>query len=478
MKKYWSIAALAVLVAGTSASALSLDEGMDEVLSTNPVVIERLNNYRATLEDIRGAEAGYLPSLDWVSSVGWEKTKSPATAFQGKTYNIYEHSLQMTENLFNGFGTTKMVEYHKARLLAAANHFIEKANDTALNYTQAYINVLKARQLMTIAQENITFNEDIHTKVSKLFDAGLTTRSEVEKSDTSLSLARSNLIVAKNNLADAMFSLQRFMGRPVSADELQPIVFSPTLPTTAETMLAYTLAHNPSMMVSTYNVKAACILHEQRKSNFYPKVDAIVRQSYNNNVSGLEGNDDRFRAALTLSYNLYKGGADEAAVQQELSHIHQEQQTKHQKERELIEQGELSWSAYTYVGQQLEQLKKYKSTSEKTLELYKKEYDLGRRTLLDLLVAQNDYIAAKQQIVKAEHDLLFSKYRILDSMGSMVHTVLGTRTADHTALVGLVPEDGDVKKDENFGRIAFSNRQSIERRADTAGVMTRTLIAR
>ncbi|MDP3292389.1 MAG: hypothetical protein Q8M43_10200, partial [Sulfuricurvum sp.] len=57
------------LCAASTLNALSLREGVDEVLSTHPVVLERLHNYRATLEDLRITEAQYLPTLDYSASV-------------------------------------------------------------------------------------------------------------------------------------------------------------------------------------------------------------------------------------------------------------------------------------------------------------------------------------------------------------------------------------------------------------------------
>ena len=74
---------------------------------------------------------------------------------------------------------------------------------------------------------------------------------------------------------------------------------------------------------------------------------------------------------------------------------------------------------------QLDELIKYRDYSEDTLNLYKEEYVIGRRTLLDLLSAQNDFINAKSQIVHATYDCLFAKYRILDSMGLLVAGIMG-----------------------------------------------------
>ena len=83
------------------------------------------------------------------------------------------------------------------------------------------------------------------------------------------------------------------------------------MPSSLEDMKEYARTHNPSVLVSEYNVKAAKALREASYKNYYPKIDAFARQSWANDVGGLEGRDDRTKFGLTLSYNLYRGGADE-----------------------------------------------------------------------------------------------------------------------------------------------------------------------
>jgi outer membrane protein, adhesin transport system len=448
-------------------NALTLQDGVDEVLSTHPIVLERLHNYRATLEDLRITEAQYLPMLDYSASVAREKTKSPTTQNVSRSLSSYEHSLQLTQNLFNGFGTVYEADYQKARILAASNHYIENANDIAYSFVNAYINALKSRDLLCIAKANVQFNEEIYDKVNKLYTAGITTRSESEKADTSLSLAKSNYVVAKNNLDDAMFNLERVLGRHVEAQELQDGNFTGVLPSTIEEMKEYARAHNPSVLVSEYNVKAAYAQREASYKNYYPKIDAFARQSWANDVGGIVGDDDRTKFGLTLTYNLYRGGADEAQSQKNLSKMHQESETKRETIRKLDEQGELSWSAKQYISEQLIHLKRYEATSAKTLELYQKEYDLGRRTLLDLLVAQNDSVAAQSQIVRAENDLLFAHYRILDAMGSMIQNILGSNGEVYPQKAGLNFLDNRPDNDQQVDTLIFADRQEGPYTRDT-----------
>lgn len=474
--RFSKVALMLSISAFSALHALTLQEGVDEVLSSHPVVLERLHNYRATLEDLRTTEAQYLPTLDYSAMVAREKTDSPSTGFMSRSLNSYEHSLQLTQNLFNGFGTRYEADYNKARILAAANHYIENANDVAFNFINMYVNVLKNRDLLCIAKSNVQFNEEIHAKVSKLYEAGMTTRSEAEKADTSLSLAKSNLVVAKNNLDDALFTLERVLGRSVSANELSDARFNGALPVSLAEMKEYARVHNPSVLVSEYNIKAAKAQHELSHKNYYPKVDAFARQSWGNNLGGLSGTDERMKLGLSLSYNLYRGGADQSQIQKNLSKIYQENETKRETVRKLDEQGELSWSAKIYLAEQLQHLKRYETTSAKTLELYQKEYDLGRRTLLDLLVAQNDHVAAQSQIVRAENDLLFAHYRILDAMGSMVQNILGSNAESYTTKVGLNSLDSRLDNDTRVDNLIFADRKIDKYKRDSTIVENNSVL--
>ena len=101
------------------------------------------------------------------------------------------------------------------------------------------------------------------------------------------------------------------------------------------------------------------------------------------------------------------------------------------------------------IDKQLVELKRYRDFSNETLELYKEEYDLGRRTLLDLLSAQNDLINAKSQIVRANYDSLFAKFRILDSMGLLVAGIMGNEY-NYMEQVGLTGKDAIENEDADL----------------------------
>ncbi len=419
----------------SSLFGLTLKESVVEVMDTNPIVAERLKNYRATQQDLTVAESEYYPSVDFRASLGFNNAGDIKDSAGGswdhkvidEQYNNYETSLVLTQNLFDGFSTTSKVDYQEARILAAAYNYIEKSNDLAFKMTSAYMSVIRSYDLLQTARENVQINDDIFKNVKDLFDSGLTTDSEVKKIESALSLARSNLTVQKNNSRDAEYSFRRVLGRMPDIATMSKPKLDISMPDSIERAALYAINHNPSLLVSRYNIKGAQALHRQTEKNFYPTLDLELAQNYNDadERNSFNQPDDRFSARLVLSYNIFRGGADTAATQREISKINQEIEIKRDLKRQVIEGLDLSWNAYEMIAQQLKDLKDYSRFSEKTLELYNEEYDLGRRSLLDLLSAQNDVINSRSQIIIAEHDYLLAKYRILDAMGLLPMAIVG-----------------------------------------------------
>ncbi|MBA3026837.1 MAG: TolC family outer membrane protein [Sulfurimonas sp.] len=435
----------------TSLSALTLKESVVEAMNTNPVVQERLKNYRATQQDLNIAESEYYPKLDFRASFGHTEAGAIKDSEDGSynhlvqsdAYENYEASLILTQNLFDGFGTTNKVDYQESRILAAAYNYIEKTNDIAFKMTSAYINVLRSYELLQTARENVQINESIFSKVKDLYNAGLTTDSEVKKIESALALSRSNLTVQLNNTRDTEFSFRRVLGRmPDVSTMVKPDVDVP-MPDSIERAALYSINHNPSLLVSRYNIKGAQALWKQNEKDYYPKIDLEVSQNYSDasDRNAFDQPDDRFRARIVLNYNIFRGGADSATSQKNISKINQEIEIQRDLKRQVIEGLDLSWNAYEMIGLQLKDLKEYKDFSAKTLELYKEEYDLGRRSLLDLLAAQNDFINSKSQIITAEYEHLFSKYRILDAMGLLPMAVSGNEQ-DYASRVNLYTNAG------------------------------------
>lgn len=439
-----------------NANALTLKETLNEVLETNPVVQERLKNLNETREDLNIAKSEWLPSLDYRGTIGRNNSgdlkDSGNSSFnhtvRDSSYSHYTNSLKLTQNIFNGFSTTEKINYQEARVFGAAYHYLENANDVAFNMTQAYIDLLRSYQLLQNAKDNVVINKKIYEDVQSLYDQGLTTKSEMTKIYASLSLANSNLVVQQNNTMDKEFKFKRLYGRSVNVGTLEVPKLDLAMPESKKRATMIAIQNNPSMIVSSYNIKGAQALYREKKSKFMPSVDIEAEQMFNDYTkdNGFDSADDRQRIYAVLNWNLFKGGAHSADLQKSRSTINKELELQRDLKRQTIEGLELSWSAYEMLGKQLTELYKYYEYSEETLSSYQSEYEMGRRTLLDLLSAQNDLISSKAQIINAQMDKLFAQYRILDAMGMLVSSVLDDK--DYAKIIKTTTNPLDLPKDE------------------------------
>ena len=453
-----SIVASSACLLSMNLQALTLKESVLEALNTNPIVQERLKNFNETQQDLEITKAEWLPSLDYRATAGrnnageikdYSSDSEYKNQVEDTTYNHYTNSLKLTQNLFNGFSTTHKIDYQEARILGAAHHYLENANDVAFQMTEAYIDVVRSYQLYENSKENVKVNEKIYNDVQSLFDQGLTTKSEMTKIYASLSLAKANLVVQKNNTIDKEFRFKRLLGRNIDISSFTLPALNYVMPESKERATMNAIQNNPSILVSNFNIKAAQALYKEKQSKFYPTVDLEFEQVFNdvNKSNDFDSADDRSKAYVVLNWNLYNGGADSANIQKSKSTINKEVELQRDLKRQTIEGLELSWSAYNLLGDQLTELYKYYDYSQETLESYQSEYEMGRRTLLDLLSAQNDLVNSKNQIINAQMDKLFAQYRILDAMGLLVNAVVENEdTYNKIILPTLKPFD--IVKDE------------------------------
>ena len=431
--------AILVPLCALALNAQSLKESLIEVLETHPLVQERYENYRAARSDVTIAEAGYYPTLDLSLSRGREDTdKTPRLGLTANTdYDVTQGSVVYRHNLFRGLGTLYRVGEQKERLGAAAYSYLQTLNDTGMQLLGAYVEVVRQKELLTTSLQNVEINDEIFNKVSKLYESGLTTLSEVNKIESSLALARSNAVVRENNLASTRFALERLSGKAPDVEAMEPPVFEGTMPENEAAALDFAMEHNPSLRIALCNIDQADAARKVTRSAFLPEVDVELSRSYSEDAGAYNGEEDQTRAMATVSFNLFNGFADKAAYEKGSISLRQERLRLEELRREVKEALHLAWSSYVKLSEQLKHLENYKEYSLKTLTLYSKEYDLGRRSLLDLLAAQSDYIGAKSQIINTEYDILLARYRVLDAMGVTVVSLLDDG-GNYYRTVGLI----------------------------------------
>ncbi len=408
------VIALGLLAIALPLSALTLKEVVRESLQTNPSMQKRISDYKAVRYDLDKAHAGYRPTVDLTGSIGPEHTETK-TAESDLTRK--ELGIVATENLFAGFHTEYHVKEQESRVNAARATVLQHANMLALEVIETYMEVLKQKALLDLEKENVKTHERIYAMIREKTTQGIGRRSDMEQTDGRLALAYSNYINQLNNYQDSLINLERLYGKAIEGSVLETPP-SPNLPDKSLSSLkALALQYHPTLMIEHENVLAREAQLEKEKAAFYPSLDAELSADMRDDTDGIEEKTDAYRALLRLNYNLYNGGSDEATRLQNLQYIASQNDSKNEQLRAVTEKLKLSWTAYQLRSRQLPCAELYADLSHTTSASYSEEYQLGRRSLLDLLNVELEYTDARRNVVGTTHELLLSRYRILENTG-------------------------------------------------------------
>lgn len=398
----------------------SLDEIVLETLTNHPDMLAANNQYLSREQEIRQAKAGYYPTLDVALGVGEEEIRSPATGDEDVRLTRNEASLQARQSLFEGFATRSEVRRQQARTDSADHNRAATAEDLTLRTAEVYLNLLRQAELLDLARNTLYEHQNIHDQMVLRQRSGVGSRADLDQISARLALAQSNVIVAQNNLMDAKSNFKRVTGFFRAEESLIKPQVKGQLPNNVDSAIELAMELHPTLMSANSDIAAADAQHEAAASPFYPRLSIEVDKRWDEDINGVVGEDEELIAALRLRYNLFNGGADSARRKQSAYLLEESKDVRNDTLRQVEESLRLSWSSYEGLTEQMKYLKVHVRAAEDTRSSYLKQFNIGKRTLLDLLNTENEVVDAKRSLLSAQYDLIFSQYRILNAMGTLL----------------------------------------------------------
>ena len=419
-KKSLALSGLLVLSLGV-AHADSLQEAIQYTINENPEVQSASSERLAVEQEISQAKAGFFPTVDLSVGAGWERSLNTTTEAAGegsKSLGRDEASIQVRQMIYDGFATSSEVKRQTARTNSRAYTVFGQAEITALNAVEAYINVLRRDELLILANENLKVHKETNEQIESRSNRGVGRRADVEQSTGRLALAQKNVLSEVGNLRDAQTAYLRVVGKLPHALES---VEAPgdALPASFDVAVDTAIANHPILKSANADIESAIAQHATAKTAFMPRVDLELSASHNKDIDGIEGVNEDAMAMFRLRYNLYNGGKDTARRKETAYLINQAKNIRDNTYRQAVESMRLSWIAHQTVMSQMAFFESHKNSSVKSNEAYQKQFNIGRRSLLDLLDSANEMFVAKSAYANAKYDELYSQFRILASAGAL-----------------------------------------------------------
>lgn len=417
----WSSILLAM--AATQIQAMTLTDAIQSTLDKHPELLASAQNRLVADEEAKVAKGGYLPTVDLITGVGREQTDSPTTRALGdhnkETLNFRDAELRLRQMLFDGFNTPNEVARTGAVVNSRAYFTLGTAESLALRTVEVYLEVLKRREMVTLARNNLMAHERIHDQIGLRSERGVGSTADFDQAEARLALAKNNLYTEEVNLADAETNFYSAVGVP--ADELvTPATIKGEMPADLIAARQGVMDANPLLKSAQADVQAAESQYESAKAPFYPRLDAELATTADDNVQGDEGHYNTWRAGVVMNYNLFNGMRDKARLQAAAHQINQSMDIRNNALRVLNENISLAWNAMENARKQTPEARAYADYTARVREAYQQQFGLGQRTLLDLLDSENELFTANRRYVEVRYTEEFSMYRVISAMGNLL----------------------------------------------------------
>ncbi len=424
------------MAAGTWASAETLKEVVQLAVETNPQVGSVAKRKDAADAAVSAAKGGYFPKLDFLYGAGTERSQNSSTAPVVGAANFlrlhrHQEGMVLNQMLFDGFGVASEVDRRRAISDATAYRVYATAEEVALQAIDAYLDVLKNRELVAFAKENLAAHQRTFDQVKLRSDKGVGRRADLEQIEARTSLASANVASAESSLRDAEIAYLKVVGRnPIN---LTAAPDPKNIPSTVDAAVKTGLANHPTLKSSQSDIEQASAQRENARSFWAPRLELEASYTNNRNLDGVAGpNRDRL-LMLYLKWNLFRGGFDYHRLKETALQIDEATEISRNTTRQVENAVRLAYNAYATARDRIPSLDRYVKSSNATRAAYAQQFAIGQRTLLDLLDSENEYFTARSTEATGRYIQLSAKYRILNAMGQLLAS-LEVKAPDQAAV--------------------------------------------
>ncbi|MCB1910220.1 MAG: TolC family outer membrane protein [Rhodocyclaceae bacterium] len=393
----------------------SLAEAATLAINGNPEIEARWHAFKAAREEQGVARGGFLPQVDLSANLGREWRQRPEV--DDRDFSRHGAALTLSQMLYDGLATRSEVSRLGHASGARYYELLDAVENIVLEAARAHHDVLRYRQLVVLAQDNYVQHRQILDQIEQRVTAGVGRRVDLEQASGRLALAEANLLTESSNLHDVSARYQRIVGELPAPALGGGEVPAGAIPPTVNQALGRAYQGSPGLSAARRSMLAAEAEARGKRAAHHPRLDLRAQEQIGFDTDGIDGRHRDRVVELVLSVNLFRGGADSARIRQFAEQMNVARDLRDKTCRDLRQTLAIAYNDITRLGEQLAYLDRHQTSIEKAREAYRRQFDIGQRTLLDLLDTENEYFEARRAYVNAGHDLTIARARTLAAMG-------------------------------------------------------------
>ena len=419
------LSGLAGNVAYATEPLLTLKEMVEKTVTSNPEVQSRYHKFLESGYEQEVMRAGFLPKADVVAN--YRKQEELVKPVDGTATPRFNSELVLRQMIFDGFATNNEVKRlgHASRV---RYYELQSAmQNTTLEFVRAYIDAMRYRELTKFAKDNYVVHKQLFDRIKERVTAGVARKVDLEQATGRLALAEANLLTEATNLHDVTARMQRLYGEIPPETLEAPTFFNAGVEPSAVEALKVAYNQNPDLLSAIENIQSSQEEIKAREARYMPKLDLQARKNLGVSSDGRFSSSAADLLELTMNFNLFNGFSDHNSVNQAAQKLNN---SKDLRDKACVDTRQIVVIAYNDIEQLKEQEKyrtEHKNAIENAREAYRKQFDIGQRTLLDLLDTENEYFQAKRTLANTQYDIKTAYARTYAGQGQLLNKIGAAR---------------------------------------------------
>lgn len=406
------IKVLTLIILPLNAYSKNLEEIYEIAKVQDPTYNKAEATFLGIKENLPQALALSLPTLS-ASATNNANKNSTAGGFNSRSYQ-----LDLSQDIFN---PSNIIEYQKTKfqVLQAQSTFEKAKQDLILSVTKQYFRILKAKNDVDFNKAKLSAFSKHLQQTEQRFNVGLTAITNVHEAKARRDDANAQLIAAENTLSNQYESLNEIIGQQVDhVDDLvhSKVQLSMPSPNNMEKWVQMSLDNNLALIAQKHKVEQERYSIRKQQAGHLPTLGlngSIAKSKTTDPFSTTK------TVGLSLSVPIFSGGTVISKTEQAVQSLAQAQ-----SDYVRIHRGAESSTRKAFRGiktqlSEIHALEQATISNQSALKATESAFDVGTRTMVDVLNAQSELLEARKKLNNAHYDFILESLQLKASAGSL-----------------------------------------------------------
>jgi outer membrane protein len=426
-----AVAAAALLAVAVPAAAQTLTEAFAYAYTNNPQLLAQRAALRAADEGVPQALAGWRPTVNFTGSAGYTRGgfevphvsectngKPGQTCFS--SFISKQLDLRVTQPIYRGGRTEAQTRQAIATVEATRAQTLGVETTVFQAVATAYLDVVRDQTLVEVAKNNEAVLRKQLEATRDRFRVGEVTRTDVAQAESSLAQATAQRITAEGQLEVSRANFARAVGHPPSR-LLMPRE-RPVLPATLKEALALAAQDNPDVIAASFAEQAARDNVDVVRSQLLPQISIVgdLNRDFAPSFTLRNARQDAASVTAQLTMPLYQGGAVYSQTRQAEQTVGQRRSNVDDARRAAVQSATQAWERLQAARAAIASFGAAVKAAQIALQGTEQEALVGSRTVLDVLIAEQQLFTTESQLVTAEHDSAKAEFDLAAADGRLI----------------------------------------------------------